>query len=127
MFKEKGLEKLVPPLELCKQIPEGAFCDSALVHAVVFCKSCSLSANNVVVPSSVVEDNDGYRYICPAPTLQEILAVLPCDMLADFYLSPTDRGTYRIDMVTNDTASEIANGDTPATAALKLWMEMTKK
>lgn len=118
-----NLEQLVPPLELCKQIPEGAFADSALVW------QCAMFL--ATMPPKYVWEvrprNECFGHeVPPAPTLAEILEALPCDMLADFYLSPTDRGTYRIDMVMNDTASEIANGDTPATAALKLWMEVNK-
>lgn len=115
-----NLEKLVPPLELCKQIPEGAFCDSALVHAVVFCKSCSLSANNVVVPCSVVEDSDQYRYICPAPTLAEILEALakmrPLVAIAKRTSGEWESSIWRADPV--------FDADNPATAALKLWLEI---
>ena len=121
MFFLKQLEALVPPSELCMEIPQDDFYGSALAW---YMKQNDPS-RRVVMPRYA--DVPGLVLFAPAPTLQEILAVLPCDMLADFYLSPTDRGTYRIDMVTNNTASEIANGDTPATAALRVWFEVTKR
>lgn len=112
------LENLVPPLELCKQIPEGEFAGSALVHAVVFCKSCSLSANNVVVPCSVVEDSDRHRYICPAPTLAEILNELPAPTC--YRLGVHD---WRVNLC-NCPASDAVCSRNPATAALRLWLKV---
>lgn len=53
--------------------------------------------------------------------------MIPADMLADFYIAPTDKGTYKIDMVANDTAVEVANGDTPAAAALNVWFEIERR
>lgn len=125
-MEKKTLESLVPPLDLCKQIPQGAFENSVLVwfgHRHTD-KTMKVVPRNELGVACQFFLQKGVRVAYPAPTLQEILAVLPCDMLADFYLSPTDRGTYRIDMVTNDTASEIANADNPATAALRLWFDV---
>ena len=121
LFFLKRLESLVPPSELCIKIPQDDFFGSALAW---YMKQNDPS-NRMVMPR--YSDVPGWVLFAPAPTLQEILMVLPCGILGNFYLAPTDKGTYMIDVVTNGVATEIADGDTPATAALRLWFEVTKR
>ena len=92
------LEKLVPPLELCKLIPEGKFADS------VFCwceynsqeegyvrngwrTTQDIDGDFIVAPRFSAEKNtfchrENFKitrngWHCPAPTLAEILEALP--------------------------------------------------
>ena len=77
------LENLIPPLELCKQIPAGEFDDSALAWY-----------NFHGVPILRWRDNleklDGVRPI-PAPTLEEILeAIREIQLGNQSYCYPTE-------------------------------------
>ena len=77
------LENLIPPLELCKQIPAGEFDDSALAWY-----------NFHGVPILRWRDNleklDGVRPI-PAPTLEEILeAIREIQLGNQSYYYPTE-------------------------------------
>lgn len=69
------LKDLVPPLELCKQIPEGKFADSALIWSYDG-DFWSVQDRNAVMP--YIPENTH-----PAPTLQEILTVLPSTIMED--------------------------------------------
>lgn len=113
------LEELVPPLELCKQIPEGEFADSALVWA-----GDQFYQNIRVLPRGcqcIKID----AVISPAPTLAEILAALGdidcgtnCECENEIRIGlwwvSVWRGGFR-------TSKQDKN---PATAALKLWLEV---
>ena len=60
-----NLEAIVPPLELCKQIPEGEFEDSALVWVY------DEDGIELVMPQEVAQyKHDG---MIPAPTPEEII------------------------------------------------------
>ena len=61
------LESIVPPVELCKQIPAGEFEDSALVF-----RPYRMKGDEVVCLREEFDGFDEYR-IVPAPTLEEIL------------------------------------------------------
>lgn len=64
------LERIVPPLELCKQIPAGEFEDSALVWVVKGNeKECAPRTMFNAIPNS--------WKVFPAPTLEEIITKLP--------------------------------------------------
>lgn len=71
------LESIVPPLELCKQIPAGEFEDTALVFRPYVAR-----VDNKVCPRAQCEVVVGDRPV-PAPTLEEILDAL-ADLGADF-------------------------------------------
>lgn len=120
-----NLENLVPPLELCKQIPAGAFADSALVWE-----------KNIGLDGTVYEPRINTRkaslvqnIIYPAPTLAEIMLAL--DKAG--YWCPTcyyQAGTWHMDCEDDDPAvpapaiMDAEDRDNPATAALKLWLEL---
>ena len=129
-----NLTGLVPPLELCRKIPAGEFADSA------FYWFADLMQINETPPHEykcTVHEADykGYNWggfrCCPAPTLQEILEVLPpygknekilaCCVpdWADFnarVFGEHWRVGYTGDCSINDK--------NPATAALKLWLQL---
>ena len=100
------LETLVPPLELCRQIPEGKFADSALVWL----------GDGVVERSLVLCDT------YPAPTLAEILAAL------SRYCEPVIVTHWRSGQVSvviqKDEAECEEVSECMSAAALKLWLDM---
>jgi len=107
------LESLVPSLELCKLIPKESFADSALAYY-----SGSLCWR-VVGPAK--------GKIIPAPTLAEILMVLPLISEHSSNLRPgvwldVDSRTF-IAGYDDIKATRIAHKN-PATAALTLWLKL---
>lgn len=63
-----NLERIVPPLELCKKIPAGEFEDSALVW-------CRVRGEDAVCLREQWVGVGGTRPI-PAPTLEEVLEAI---------------------------------------------------
>ena len=131
------LKDIVPPLELCKQIPAGEFEDSVLVW-LYWAKDESSFGN--VVPrilkdqfSSILPGLGAVlKAEVPAPTLAEIFKVLPetIDTPEDEFcvlsLMPS-RDDDEEDMFWigyNNTNGKDAN---PATAALRLWLAMREE
>lgn len=109
------LEDLVPPLELCRKIPEGCFENSALVWR--------WNGNN-----GAIFERDGFpqeKY--PAPTLLEIMDELArmevCPSLIAI-LPVTGKVVYSISAGVNLMCKQ---GNNPAEAALKVWLELNKK
>ena len=103
-----NLEELVPPMELCRKIPEGCFADSALVWR--------WNGNN-----GAVFERDGFpqeKY--PAPTLQEIMKELPDRTSIEIWDSYPQFVTFTPEL--NETPAS-NNG---AEAALRLWLEVNK-
>ena len=110
-----NLEQLVPPLELCQQIPQGAFADSALVWEEDFCVFGKLPPH--VVPR---EENTYHTIIAPAPTLQEIMAKIPMDKMLLFRFGYDEDQGWGL-WNERDCVQLI---DNPATAALRLWFSI---
>lgn len=119
------LKDLVPPVELCSEIPEGKFADSGLV----WCKD--EDGLELVMPREIAKfEKDGI----PAPTLQEIMLALD---EAGFF-SPTcyrKANTWCVDCEDDPIDEEASklpclfdaeDRDNAATAALKLWLEVNK-
>ena len=123
------LEDLVPPLELCKQIPEGEFADSALVWMVLPDGSLH-PVFPIIARDATLPDDD----IIPAPTLAEIMVALDA---AGWYC-PTayyQVNTWKVDCESDPVDEEFnslptildaEDKDNAATAALKLWLEVNK-
>lgn len=119
----KELEKLVPPLELCKLIPEGEFADSVFIWTVFYGCHPILTERR----KGFADLADAY----PAPTLQEIMAALPpygkneqilaCCVpdWADF-----DARVFGEHWRVGYTGDCSINDKNPATAALKLWLKL---
>lgn len=116
-------EDIVPPLELCKLIPDGEFEDSALVWFMWEQADGKLTGN--VVPR---EMKDQFASVLPAllavlkrdvpsPTLAEIMDAIPvCNMQheEDWLIGARENGhTYSGKDDTN-----------PANAALRLWLKL---
>jgi len=123
-----NLEQLVPPLELCQQIPQGAFADSALVWTRTWCRG-----EPCVQPREEANEN-GWTTYAPAPTLAEILETLPKFNKNEVCLAVVpdfpDEGEKRIfgeAWAVGYTDKDSVKDTTPATAALRLWMEVNKE
>lgn len=112
------LESLVPPLDLCEQIPPGAFENSALTWNEGYVKGNYL----------IERRGFGRHYIAPAPTLPEILVTMKhLSISLGFSIHPLDWRWYIYvnDQKSNDgTRIKEDHHDNPTTAALKLWLEI---
>lgn len=139
--EERGtLESLVPPLELCKQIPIGVFTDSVLVwfghpHTddtmeVVPRKELGPVCQNFL--------RKGVRIIYPAPTVVEIMEDL-VDRYGNVALRRYDNRTFKkkgwmfVKELSpeaewygyNNSPTEFS--DDPTNAALRLWFRIIQK
>ena len=117
------LEDLVPPLELCRKIPKGDFEYSALTWNEGYVKG------NFVIEQRGL----GRYYICPAPTLQEILDEFGTEIDAKLYphfLPPI----WQFDVLFPDNTilhqSQVVvsnSGQNPAAFALKFYLRYLKE
>lgn len=114
------LENLVPPLELCKQIPAGEFRDSALVWETYYSK---YSIKPVLIDRKTSEStpHEFVENVYPAPTLNEIM-----DMLKDV----TERPNIYYGKLTKtwvcDSMEYLApiRDKTSVSAAIRLWFKL---
>lgn len=117
------LEELVPPLELCKKIPEGHFEDSGLMWEL------EVAANRYhgewweVVFRCNREDEEYY----PAPTLAEIMAELDNGRAKSPFCELLPNGKWRCSCFDWDRATNVITDENPAAAALKLWLELQEE
>lgn len=126
------LETLVPPLELCKKIPEGCFADSTLVwfgHPHTDKTMQAVPRNELgAVCKRFLRMNIRVAYA--APTLAEIMG----DIGKMGYFCPTvyHLGRWHASCEeASDTPTiwpKVHDADDPsaAAAALKLWLELEK-
>ena len=116
-----NLEKIVPPLDLCKLIPAGEFEESALVWVLdtIFGKKMWLIVNNC--PGGIAYRRKiGYE-IYPAPTLAEIRRELR--NLSIFVIDGAIMVSCKINP--EDTIFETARDNNDVTAAaLRLWLKL---
>lgn len=121
-----GLEKLVPPLELCKQIPAGEFADSALVWGFPADDGCDFFENhsekNAILFAT--EDYGMWRQVAPAPTLEDIAAKTPGGIEVNF----DEKFVESVDFECGgESAHEYwTDKENAATAALRLWLRIRK-
>ena len=126
------LKSLVPPLDLCKQIPEGAFTNSVFVWSY----SCDKRKTE-----PFLDERDCIEFcrrdmvnappVYPAPTLQEIL--LAIDESGGYcpscrYQANTWQLDYEDDPISDESMLPVLVDESdrynPANAALKLWLEL---
>ena len=102
--------KQVPPLEMCKMIPEGEFEDSLWVWRKGYqAFPISIELRTPYTPHKQI----------PAPTLQEILEKLPGTK--SYY---DGRGRWYV----SDTLGTVEEcSENPAKSALKLWLKSDHK
>lgn len=110
------LEDIVPPLFLCKQIPDGCFADSEMIHQMQDDETWW-----EVVQRCDMTGEPAY----PAPTLEEILAEI--DKISGiFHISVwTDKCQgWNAQTISWKKATTLREKEqSAATAALKLWLE----
>lgn len=117
-----NLESLVPPLELCKKIPEGKFADS------VFEWNTHGKTDGSAELQVKASDKRRYGFYFPAPTLEEIWEAL--ENHGRVYTQRDDDGWMVMLEIAGDDegygydAKIERDPDNPATAALRLWMEV---
>ena len=120
-----NLESLVPPLELCKQIPAGMFEDSALVRLFQNGKPHPLTP--IITRELVLDGEEKY----PAPTLAEIMLALDGLDEGDLPTCTFTGVKWRMESVSGPFSATIKRHHTsdrnPATAAMKLWLELNKE
>ena len=115
-----NLEDLVPPLELCRKIPHGMFEDSALLWY-----RATISGDYICLPR-LYKNVDAARTAAPAPTLAEILdAITEMELCPQLHSIFTIKGKIIYSVSCGGCCFE--QGENPATAALKLWLELNKK
>lgn len=120
------LEDIVPPLDLCKQIPAGAFEDSALVWSIRY----GIPGDRIV---NLIQRKDYHNggFIVPAPTLAEILLAL--SESGNAYTSKNEVGCVVLHEIPGDeewygySMRTETDKNNYATAALKLWLELEAK
>lgn len=141
-----NLTDLVPPLELCKLIPEGEFTESPFVWVEEWAYDTingkevecfiylELSSGYLVVnpkPTEEVSEDifnatgkRPVRAITPAPTLEEILEELRKNQ-EDVFLkwSETAYNAWLVNAYTHDKEDYQAHDKSGATAALKVWLK----
>ena len=119
------LESIVPPLDLCLKIPQGQFADSALVWwgACVYPR---------LYPDGVRFNTLWHKKgTTPSPTLQEILVELKDEEA--FVLFGKHKNDRKWHAYCNhpdgyvDSRIPAEDRDNPATASLKLWLELNGK
>lgn len=111
------LEQLVPPFELCQQIPKDAFNDTALVW-------CFNGLHYWVIPR-----RDYVRWptwiSTPAPTAQELLDAMhsSCPAVKRGYFS-----RYSCTVVANANGTEFLRaGENLPEVLLKLWLDVRRE
>lgn len=121
-----NLESIVPSLETCRQIPQGAFKDSALVWMAWHTENIEFGK---VVPRSMLKEftdalsmiHAALLYVHPAPTLAEILAELPTVGCIVCVCEVGGNVEYTASLPLSDIEETNTN---PATAALRLWLSL---
>lgn len=123
------LEDIVPPLELCKQIPAGEFEKSVLVwkrHKIFF-RGTDIMDQTDRVTFRADEQNDivstyrSTRYY-PAPTLAEILAELPEGVQMRMRTARNGERQFQIYHYSYETWTKL-----PAAAALWMWLRIRRQ
>ena len=114
------LESLVPSLDLCKQIPEGAFTNSVFVWSY----SCDKRKTE-----AFVDERDCIEFcrrdmvnappVYSAPTLQEILLADPTIGVFRY-----NQNEWMAEFLSKQCGPIWAYDSSPSTAALKLWLEL---
>ena len=116
--RQDALEKLVPKLDLCKQIPSGAFENSVLV----WWGHPHTDKTMEVVPRAELGVTchrflkKGVRILYPAPTLAEIMATMNYPGVF------MERDNKWIAISAYHSESDVR----PENAALKLWLRLNK-
>lgn len=116
-----NLTDIVPPLDLCKKIPAGEFEDSVGIYV--------FDPYYEEWDFTLREDEDSLADIIPAPTLDELIialldmtpgAINICKSFNEWHVACC----IAVKCGERDVSADSAIN--PATAALKLWLELNK-
>ena len=113
------LEQLVPPLELCQQIPQGAFADSVLVWEV-YHYQYKIDPYVISRETSETTRGESVESVYPAPAPEEIMAVLPIGTI----IQQDEPGVWVGIVNAGAPGIMIEKSDKPSTAALRLWFRV---
>ena len=112
------LEKLVPPIDLCKHIPTGEFADSCFVR-------CFDDIGTVILCERENEVKTEGWHTIPAPTLDEILDELhKCQEDVFIKWSETAYHEWLVNAYSHNKDDFQAHDKNSATAALKVWLKL---
>lgn len=114
-----NLESIVPPLELCKFIPEGKFAESALVFNY---HECGGGHYTLIERRYAPPD----KPLIPAPTLQEILAAIGSSFDARITCE-YHFGLWEVAYSYYPQEAFAVDEDNPVIAALRVWLELERK
>lgn len=115
-----AVKDIVPSVALCKEIPAGAFEDSAFVWY-----RAQTSGYYCCLPR-LYKHVDAARTVAPAPTLEEILTALR-KISAGLPTVFVQEHQFQILADTVPHQPEIRAHQSGATAALQTWLEITRK
>lgn len=117
-----NLEDLVPPLALCQKIPAGEFAESALM----WFSNYHFGGWHVEKRGFAEAFTDNGE-LYPAPTLQEIMEVLPHDDAYNDLLIGYSKKVAKFTgwhIYYNGDRKRHCYDQNPAAAALKLWLKL---
>lgn len=109
------LKKIVPPLELCKKIPNGKFNESGLFWKPFDDRAGGSVLIRIDAKFNVKRNN----LLIPAPTLEEIMNDLPDDVNVRMKLGKNGRRYFQVSWY-----SEAKWTTNPAKQALELWLKI---
>ena len=109
MNTNDAMARLVPPMEMCADIPDGSFDDSALVWVVKSRGECEIwhRDRSGTLPKS--------WFRVPAPTLEEIMVAV---------LKEGGRGYVIASTISRESCEVIYKNKSAAKAALKRWLNL---
>lgn len=120
-MSKRELKDIVPPLELCKMIPEEKFADSVLVWV----RNIGLDRTEYAPFVGTRKNALSYNIICPAPTtdeIQEALYQMSEDDVEVTRKSKRVGGGWWVSAWVNNQRVSRQSMNTSATAAMKLWL-----
>ena len=110
-----NIQDVVPPLELCKLIPEGEFKDSAFL----WFSNYHFGGWHIEKRELAVAFTDNGE-LCPAPTLQEVLEKLPWNF--EFSHCYKEVPTEKYITIVGTEIGEI--GNTAVESAMLTWLNL---
>lgn len=109
------LKKIVPPMELCKKIPNGKFNESGLFWKPFDDRAGGSVLIRIDAKFNVKRNNA----LIPAPTLEEILNALPGEVKVNMKFGENGRRYFQVSWY-----SEAKWTTNPAQQALELWLKI---
>ena len=109
------LKKIVPPMELCKKIPNGKFNESGVFWSPFDDRAGGSVLIRIDAKFNVKRNNS----LIPAPTLQEILNDLPEGVKVNMKFGKNGMRYFQVSYYSEEKWTT-----NPAAQALKLWLKI---